>query len=43
MISTMQWLVSENERLRRTGLIDRIVYWTCIIGVGIVVGLEKWL
>ena len=41
--STMQWLSAENDRLRKSGRIDRIVYWSCIIGVGIIVGLEKWI
>lgn len=43
MMSTMQWLSAENEKLRRTGRMDRIVYWTCILGVGLVVAAERWL
>ena len=41
--STMQRLIESNDELRRSGRIDRIVYWSCIIGVGIIVGLEKWI
>jgi hypothetical protein len=37
----MQWLIAENERLRRTGKIDRIVYWVCI-GAVVVVAILKY-
>lgn len=43
MISTMQWLRSENARLRRTGKIDGLVYWAGIIGVVIVALLERMM
>lgn len=39
--STMTILREENARLRRTGTIDRIVYWACLLAV-VVVAILKY-
>ena len=36
MISTMQWLAAENDRLHKRGTLDRLAYLTCLAAVAFV-------